>query len=251
MDKIHRRDKVMIFVDGNYVYKCIEEANKVLSKDNKRINFQAYELIELLNKAFQELKGENDLRRTYYYNSYPPLESDKSRKNSVDKLIWQIEAKTQMPLAKIQEKITELMHNGIAREQILKDLQLSEQEFIAQKMCFESSKQMKFYEVLQYRGPKVILKKLKKDNQGNYYQKGVDIYIASDMLSLAFENGYDVAMIVSGDADFIEVINKIQEKGKLVYLACFEEGKSFELQRICDGFICLDKLLPKPAAIRK
>lgn len=247
MDKINRKNRVMIFVDGNYIYKCIEEKNKVLSTESKRINLQARDLIELLHKAFLELPGDNDLRRTYYYNSYPPLESDKSRKESVDKLIWQIENKTNLSLFRVQERIAELIRKKTPFKDILKELNITEQEFNAQKIHFESTKQMKFYEVLQYNGPKVILKKLKKHKEGDYYQKGVDIYIASDMLSLAFENGYDMAVMVSGDADFIEVIDKIQEKGKLVYLACFEEGKSFELQRICDGFVCLDKLLPEPS----
>ncbi|MEI8350052.1 MAG: NYN domain-containing protein [Candidatus Omnitrophota bacterium] len=228
-----RKDKVMIFVDGNYVYKCLEDIKKGL--DAKHLSL-------LLEAVFKKLNGDNDLRRIYYYNSYPPLESDKSRAEGVAKLIWQIENKTKKSLSDIQNEIKNMFTQHLPREEVLKKLGLTAQEFEAQALHKKSKQQMKFYEVLEYHGFKVILNKLKKDKYGHYYQKGVDIYIASDMLSLAFEHGYDTSVLVSGDADFIEVVNKIQEKGKRVILSCFECGKSWELQRICDDFICLDSI---------
>ncbi|MFA5388234.1 MAG: NYN domain-containing protein [Candidatus Omnitrophota bacterium] len=232
---MNRNDKVIIFVDGNYVYKSL--------KEEKNLEFIAAELVKLLEGAYSKLEGNNDLRRIYYYNTYPPLESDKSRKESVDKLIWQIENKAKLSLAEVQKEIGIMFSKHITKQEVLKKFNLTEEEFIAQEMFYNSSQQMKFYEKLQYGGWKVILKKLKKDKEGKYHQKGIDIYIASDMLSLAFEDGYDTAMLVSGDADFIEIVNKIQERGKLVYLSCFEHGKSWDLQKSCDGYINLDSII--------
>ncbi|MFX5081087.1 NYN domain-containing protein, partial [Acinetobacter baumannii] len=39
-----------------------------------------------------------------------------------------------------------------------------------------------------------------------FVEKGVDIQIAVDMLRLAFVNAYDIAVLVSGDGDFAEVV---------------------------------------------
>ncbi|MBA4748970.1 MAG: NYN domain-containing protein [Sphingopyxis sp.] len=44
-------------------------------------------------------------------------------------------------------------------------------------------------------------------------EKGVDTRIATDMVSLAWSNGYDVAVIISADRDFVPVANFLQSKG--------------------------------------
>jgi len=81
---------------------------------------------------------------------------------------------------------------------------------------------------------------------GNFIEKGVDIKIASDMLSLAFNNAYDIAILISGDADFEEVIDQIQRLGKQVFNAGFKGyGDSEALKKICDGFIDLIPTLDK------
>lgn len=60
----------------------------------------------------------------------------------------------------------------------------------------------------------VLLKKIKATSQS----KGVDISLATDMLTHAFLDNYEAAILVSGDADFIPVVEQVQRQGKIVYL---------------------------------
>jgi uncharacterized LabA/DUF88 family protein len=53
-------------------------------------------------------------------------------------------------------------------------------------------------------------------------EKKIDIQIAIDMVSLAYENAYDTAVLVSGDGDFVPVIRKVRELGKKVELWAFQ-----------------------------
>jgi uncharacterized LabA/DUF88 family protein len=46
------------------------------------------------------------------------------------------------------------------------------------------------------------LGRLKDDGKGRSRQKGVDTLIAIDMISKAYENHYDVAILIAGDDDF-------------------------------------------------
>ncbi|MCJ7646416.1 NYN domain-containing protein, partial [bacterium] len=70
-------------------------------------------------------------------------------------------------------------------------------------------------------------------------------YIASDMLSLAFRDAYDIAILISGDTDYVRVIDEIQELGKIVEVASFKYGKSWDLEKACDKYILLDPIVLK------
>jgi uncharacterized LabA/DUF88 family protein len=53
------------------------------------------------------------------------------------------------------------------------------------------------------------------------YEKKVDVKIAIDMVSYAYEDAYDVGVLVSGDGDFLPVIKKIKKLDKKVELWAF------------------------------
>ncbi len=52
----------------------------------------------------------------------------------------------------------------------------------------------------------------------DYHQKGVDVALAVDMVRLATKGKIDVACIMTGDADFVPVINIVKDEGVLVRL---------------------------------
>ena len=69
---------------------------------------------------------------------------------------------------------------------------------------------------------------------GGVIEKGVDIYLAVDMLKYAYNNIYDIAILISSDGDFAEAVNAVKDLGKHVEYAHFDTGKSKHLMDCCD-----------------
>ena len=73
------------------------------------------------------------------------------------------------------------------------------------------------------------------------YEKGVDVQLATDMLTHAFKNNYDVAVLVAGDNDFVGALQAIKDNGKNVEVALFgKERTSLQLRNVADRVITLD-----------
>lgn len=75
-------------------------------------------------------------------------------------------------------------------------------------------------------------------------EKGVDTRMATDMISLAWANGYNVAVLVSADKDFVPVAEFLQTKGIKVIHAAFPPSGS-HLSQKCWGSIDVPALMPK------
>jgi len=95
----------------------------------------------------------------------------------------------------------------------------------------------------------VVLCNLKKipleDGSFNYNIKGDDVHLASDLIKGSYENLYDVAIIVSGDEDFVPAINIARANGKKIINAFFPKSSAYLLRKCCDGSINLKKALIK------
>ncbi len=74
-----------------------------------------------------------------------------------------------------------------------------------------------------------------KLSQGVPVEKGIDIMLATDMLYFAWKDFYDVALLVSGDADFGYALQTVKNMGKYVEVAFFETGVSKDLLDITDN----------------
>jgi len=125
-------------------------------------------------------------------------------------------------------------------------------------------KHMKFLSILQEKGIKVITRKLQRLSNKEILkkrqelleswdlcelckpivkesflditdhtkkEKGIDVWIAIDMVKEAINNKLDCAVLISGDADFVPAFNLIKEINKRV-LSCFvPRGYSNELRQ--------------------
>ena len=72
-------------------------------------------------------------------------------------------------------------------------------------------------------------------------EKGVDVRIATDMISMAWEGAYDVAVLVSSDRDFIPVVNFLATRVVKVVHGAFPPVAS-ELSRACWAGIDVSRL---------
>ena len=90
------------------------------------------------------------------------------------------------------------------------------------------------------------LRKIKMGEKVKYEIKGDDIYLAHDLLMGAFDYMYDVAIIVSGDADFIPVINTLRRRFKKKVGNCyFRRTSSFKLRKSCNFSVNMNMLIGK------
>jgi len=71
--------------------------------------------------------------------------------------------------------------------------------------------------------------------QGVPVEKGIDIMLATDLLYFAWNNFYDVAVLVSGDSDFAYVLQAVKNMGKHVEVAYAESGVSKDLLNVADN----------------
>ena len=87
------------------------------------------------------------------------------------------------------------------------------------------------------------MKKISKNNLTYYEVKGDDVNLTVDLISGAFEDKYNTAILVSGDEDFIPAIKKVQALGKRVENAYFKSSSSNALKKSADYSICINNIL--------
>ncbi len=105
----------------------------------------------------------------------------------------------------------------------------------------ENKSQEGFLTKLSYEGFNVKTRPL-VEREGGKIEKGVDIMLTTDLLVHALKDNYDVALIVSGDQDYIQVIEEVKNEGKIVKLICFENTFSNSLKKIADDILVLDNI---------
>jgi len=78
-------------------------------------------------------------------------------------------------------------------------------------------------------------------------EKKIDIQIAVDIISLAYENKFDTAVLVSGDGDFVPVVKKLKDLKKGVEVWAFRYSVANALKLIIEqeNIFYLDDILSK------
>jgi uncharacterized LabA/DUF88 family protein len=73
------------------------------------------------------------------------------------------------------------------------------------------------------------------------YEKGVDVQLATDLLTHSFKSNYDVAILVAGDNDYVGALQAVKDNGKHVEVALFgKERTSRQLREVADRVIAMD-----------
>ncbi|MBM3945443.1 MAG: NYN domain-containing protein [SAR202 cluster bacterium] len=97
--------------------------------------------------------------------------------------------------------------------------------------------QQKFFSAL-YNTPYLEVRLGTSKQRGDVtVEKGVDIMLATDLLQMAWNNLYDVAILVSGDGDFAYAVQQVKNLGKHIEVAAFPSNLAWELTQAADDRI--------------
>jgi uncharacterized LabA/DUF88 family protein len=106
--------------------------------------------------------------------------------------------------------------------------------------------QMKLFERLKKISKcKVVLckrqKRVDQDEKEYYIIKGDDICLSLDMLRDACKNKYDKAILISGDGDFVHLVDYVRDENKEVEIYAFKELTSVDLINKANKHFWIDK----------
>jgi uncharacterized LabA/DUF88 family protein len=93
-----------------------------------------------------------------------------------------------------------------------------------QQKYFDLIKTSRFYEVR-------LGRLIKTGNE--YKQKGVDVLLASDMITKAYQNQYDICILLAGDDDLVDVVQAVKNAGKRVF-GVYKKGNTSK--RLIESF---------------
>ena len=110
----------------------------------------------------------------------------------------------------------EKLKNLLARGRDIQDI------FLYEGVVYPMSpEKKKWYKELTNRSGYIIKASFDKIAASGVIEKKVDINIAIDIISLAYEDAYDTVVLVSGDGDFVPVVRKVKKLDKNVEVWAF------------------------------
>lgn len=146
-------------------------------------------LAEILTVHTQRGDSKSQLIRAYYYDA--------------------------IPILKERMSLPDDMEDQVAVLDEMSNVRVKQDEYI---------EKIKMIDLFDVRLGELVWSEL-----GKYRQKGVDSLIAIDMITKAYQNQYDEAVLVAGDSDFIEIVKAVKSVGPRVTGAYFEKNTRPEL----------------------
>lgn len=98
-----------------------------------------------------------------------------------------------------------------------------------------------------------LFPKLFKKDKTSAKTKSVDINLTIDMLRHASDDKFDILFLMSGDGDYVPLVEEITRMGKQVWVGAFSKGLNENLKFSADEFFNFDDyfFLPPEAAKEK
>lgn len=120
----------------------------------------------------------------------------------------------------------------------LLDKEHNSEKYESQKEFFKKLKKIPNFNL-------VLCKLLKRNITGTdqvyYIIKEDDINMAVDMVENAWDDKLDIAVLVSGDGDFVPAVRSVKKKNKLIKNVYFKNSSSRHLKNFCDESLELTK----------
>jgi len=129
------------------------------------------------------------------------------------------------------------------RNELTKDYDLIRAYFYSGVDPYDESARS-FHKALKAQGFHVETRPL-VERDGKLVEKGVDVMLTTELLTHAFKDNFDVAVIVGGDQDYIVALREVKREGKRIVLACFRNSFSNEIREIADESIFIDDIAEK------
>ncbi|MFB6177472.1 MAG: NYN domain-containing protein [Halobaculum sp.] len=96
------------------------------------------------------------------------------------------------------------------------------------------------FKMLRMNGYNVVSTPLRK-RDGRWVAKGVDIRLTTELLTHAFTDSYETAVLVTGD-DYLRAVEQVQNEGKRVVVASWSNRAGGRLRSRCDEYVELDEM---------
>jgi len=120
----------------------------------------------------------------------------------------------------------------------LLDREFNPKKFQSQKEFFEKLRRIPNFHLVLC---KLLKRNITGTNKFYYIIKEDDINMAVDMVENACENNFDIALLVSGDGDFVPAVRSVKKKNKMVKNIYFKNSSSRNLKNFCDESLELSK----------
>ncbi len=213
-------NRVMLFYDYENFKKSLMKRDKTRPYDIGRAQYAIMKLLKNLVK----LDCENHcLVRSYVYTGeYTP------------KIIKRIQNEVE-DSAKILDAI-ERCTLGLPERVMCDDpnfLKKVKSRYVSQQELIRIASNFNFFEFktcpLKYENARV-------------FQKGVDVQLAVDLVSHAYKNNFDIAVVCSGDVDLLESLRLVKSLGKKIIVMSHPKVTASDIRKECDYFIDVSKL---------
>jgi len=215
---------VIIFIDKDNFDGCLGLINKEFKKENRRFwnidKYIPFLLEKVKNKMKeQELKLIKTFIYTGAYNSeiISGIKWECNNKIKERQKIIDIENSFLGEITKLcsdcdlKEKINKKIINHVENSIIILDNEKNVYSERKDKQIRNREGQKKFFYKINQNPLMELRTTLLKHAEGNVYQKGVDVKLATDLIHLAYTNAYDVAVILGGDTDLVECVRLVKE----------------------------------------
>jgi uncharacterized LabA/DUF88 family protein len=202
--------RVMIFIDNSNFFKSVRRLVKDKNQD-RVIDYHKLNkfVLDFISKNPQYSNSKLIHIRTYYYDG-----------EYTDNLINKIKNHL--------NSIPNLPENEEERFKINERLKRATKRLEAQKREMNRMKSFYFFE---YK-----LKPLQYSEKQGVFQKGVDVQLAVDLVSNAYLNNYDIAILFSGDIDLLESVKLSKSLGKHVIIFSHDNLMSQGMIKACDFY---------------
>lgn len=104
-----------------------------------------------------------------------------------------------------------------------------------------SGQQKFFHFVRRHRKGVLRLGRFQRDASGRLHEKGVDFLLAVDLVRLAAEDRYDVAVVLSGDADLVPAIETVQQLYRKRIEVAIPRVRAYHVIQVADAYVAITR----------